>query len=154
MKAYTLKEFLNAMNNGDMKPCYAKIVRDYNCELIGYVGEIPSLHEEIENDSLYDLNKCNLEQLLDLINEVEFDLLMHDEESFNNIKKNNGWYDESDFLNFSLNDLQGGNLCDIESECFYMKEPTEESFRELLLSVIYRLEVYFYDYNIQFNYEK
>ena len=70
MKSYTINEFLKMVQNGTMFPHHARIVRDYNVELTGFVEDVPTEKsiEEYEAgtlDEVYDLDKCNLEQLLD-----------------------------------------------------------------------------------------
>lgn len=149
MKTYTINQFLEAMKNNEIKPHYAKIIKDYDEELEGFIGFVPSENEEDEHDRLYDLDKCNLEQLLYLIEYCDFELLFHDEKSFNEVKDERDWYNDDAFLTFTLEDLQGANWGNIEGDGFLMKEPTEASFRNMLLDVIDRLEVYLQDYCIQ-----
>ena len=154
MKKYTINEFLKMVKEGTMFPHYATIVTDYEVELTGYVGSVPTKKsvEEYEcgtHDDVYILDNCNLEQLLRLIEECDFELVFHDKESLERVANKDELYDEDMFLNFTLVDIQGGNLANIEGEVFSMDYATEESFRDVLLSLVGRLENYLQDYCIQ-----
>ena len=87
--------------------------------------------------------------MLDLIDRCDFKLVFHDKDSLERVSNEGEEYDENAFLNFTLVDIQGGNLAGIEGEVYSMEESTEEGFRRLLLRFVYRLKVYLQDYCIQ-----
>ena len=106
---------------------------------------------EEETYYIYDLEYANVDDLLALIHECDFDVKKMTLDELLQLKEE-GYevYNKSAVGYYVLDDLQGANYGGICQDVFEQDHPTLDSFKDVLLGMIDRMEIYWEDYQIRF----